>query len=284
MRKNNRDKPITDKELNRDENYVHSIVDHNLFLKQELSDLNPISAGASLRKEENNRYGIHTLDCTNLYYIQQGKATLFINDMYYAVQAGDFFVVPLGSVAYLQSSEGALPHRWIGFVGTLARDFERFPIPFTLPPEIVDRLCDPAKEGRNLGSRLAADLFLIHSIMQEPEENKPDYVQKVVNLVNSSYMQKLSVSQIARDFGLDRSHLSRLFSKKMNMSIQEYIVMFRLAKAKRYLKHNYSITDTALLCGFGDRTNFTKVFTREIGCSPTEWRKIIDWQGWNNPR
>ena len=283
MRKNNRDKPITDKELSRDEDYLHTINNYNLFLKQELTDLNPISAGASRRKD-NNRYGIHTADCTNLYYIQHGNGSLFIDDVYYAVQAGDFFVVPLGSRAFLQASGTELPHRWIGFVGTLTHDFERFPIPFTLPPEIVDRLCDPTVEDRNLGSRLAADLFLIHSIMQGPEENKPDYVQEVVNLVNSSYMQKLSVTQIAKDFGLDRSHLSRLFSKKMNMSIQEYILMFRLAKAKRYLKHNYSITDTAQLCGFSDRANFSKVFSREIGCSPTEWKKIIDWQGWNKPR
>ena len=68
------------------------------------------------------------------------------------------------------------------------------------------------------------------------------------------------------------------------MSIQDYILQFRLAKAKRYLKHNFTVTDTAHLCGFNDRANFTKIFTREIGCSPTEWVKILDWEGWNKSR
>ena len=283
MRRNYTGKPINDRELARDRSYL-STTEYNIFIKQDLTDINPISAGSSQRDDDRS-YGIHTSDCTNLYQILDNSGTLFLNDQYYPVKAGDLFIVPLGARASLQASPGkTLPHRWIGFIGTLTHDFERFPIPFTLPPEILDRLCDPSKEGRNLGSRLTADLFLIHSYMQQPLENEPDYVQKVVNLVNASYMDKLSVTQMAKDFGLDRCHLSRLFKNKMNMSIQDYILQFRLAKAKRYLKHSYTVTDTAHLCGFNDRTNFTKVFTREIGCSPTEWVKILEWEEWNKPR
>lgn len=289
MRKNYSGKPISDMELARDRTSL-ALNDYNIFLKQDLTDLNPVSVGQCRRSNnswDSQRNNIHTTDCTNLYYILDGSGTLFLNDECYAVKAGDFFVVPLGARATLttpMSSAQHIPHRWIGFIGTLSHDFECFPIPFTLPPEVVAQLCDPAKEIRNLESRLTADLFLIHSYMKEPQEHKPDYVQKIVNLVNASYMEKLSVTQMAKDFGLDRCHLSRLFKTKMNMSIQDYILQFRLAKAKRYLKHNFSVTDTAHLCGFNDRANFTKLFTREIGCSPTEWVDILDWESWNRPR
>lgn len=282
MRNNYAGKAISPQELARDRNYTPNI--YNLFIKQDLSDICPVSAGASHPTDDVQR-SIHTADCTHLYYIIGGQGTLFLNDTATRVKAGDFFIVPLGAKASLRPSPGAvLPHRWIGFTGLLTHDFERFPRPFTLPQDVVERLCDPQKEGRNLGSRLAADLFLIHSIMTEPEELEPDYVQKVVNWVNTSYMEKISVTEMAKTLGLDRCHLSRLFKQKMNMSIQDYILSYRLAKAKRYLKHNYSITDTAQLCGFSDRTTFSKLFTREIGCSPTEWIKIIDWEGWNRPR
>ncbi|MBQ9967606.1 MAG: helix-turn-helix transcriptional regulator [Oscillospiraceae bacterium] len=283
MRRNYTGKPIREQDLERDRSYP-SRNEYNIFLKQDLADLNPVSVGASYRKDDGT-HGIHTADCTNLYHILGGSGTLFINDEYYHVRAGDLFVVPLGARANLTAAPGdTLPHRWIGFIGVLTHDFERFPIPFTLPPELMSQLCDPKKEGRNLGSRLAADLFLIHSYMQEPVENEPDYVQKVVNLINSNYMKKISVTQMAEDFGLDRCHLSRLFKSKMNMSIRDYILQFRLSKAKRYLKHNYTVTDTAHLCGFNDRANFTKIFIREIGCSPTEWVRILEWEGWNKPQ
>lgn len=283
MRNNDTGKPVSDAELARD--FSSSPVKYNLFLKQDLSDINPISAGMTRSSVSDKKTGIHTTDCANLYYIISGRGTLFLNDRFIPVKEGDFFVVPLGARAALQPAPGTpLPHRWIGFTGTLMHDFEQFPVPFTLPEDIVEKLCDPEQGERNLGSRLAADLFLIHSIMQQPEENEPDYVQKVINLINATYMQKLSVSQMARDFGLDRCHLSRLFKAKMNMSIQDYILQLRLGKAKRYLKHGYSTVDVAILCGFGDRANFSKLFTREIGCSPTEWKKIIDLQAWNKPR
>ena len=284
MRKNYVGKPINSNNNTRNTTTHPSYNTYNIFLKQDLTDINPVSAGESVRKDD-SPHGIYTADCTTLYCIHKGAGTLFINDAYYRIKTGDYFIVPLGARASLQPDPGqTLPHRWVGFIGTLAHDFEQFPVPFTLPEEVSAQLCDPGKNDRNLGSRLAADLFLIHSIMQEPEENEPDYVQKVVNQVNTSYMHKLSVTKMAQEFGLDRCHLSRLFKSKMNMSIQDYIVQFRLAKAKRYLKHNYNVTDTAQLCGFNDRANFTKIFTREIGCSPTEWVKILDWEGWNNPR
>jgi len=273
---------VTPQELARDKNYHPNV--YNIYIKQDFTDINPVSAGES-RKTDDHRTSIATADCTLLYYIMEGRGTFYLEDEAIKIKAGDFFVVPLGASAGLRPEPGTtLPHRWIGFTGLLTHDFERFPCPFTLPEEVVQGFCDPQQSDRNLGSRLAADLFLIHSIMQEPAKNEPDYVQKVVNLINTSYMEKLSVTQMAKDLGLDRCHLSRIFKQKMNMSIQDYILSFRLAKARRYLKYNYSISDTAHLCGFNDRTNFSKAFTREIGCSPTEWIKLLDSEGWNRPR
>ena len=282
MRKNYTGKPVTSAELAHDDNYNPNV--YNIYIKGDFTDINPVSAGES-HKTGKYRTGIATADCTNLYYVFEGSGTLYIDEEIIRVKGGDFFVVPLGANAALQTDPGtALPHRWIGFTGLLAHDFEHFPRPFTLPEEIVRNLCDPRQSDRNLGSRLAADLFLIHSLMQEPKENKPDYVQRVVNRINSSYMEKLSVTQMAQELSLDRCHLSRIFKQKMNMSIQDYILQFRLNKARRYLKHNYSISDTAHLCGFSDRTNFSKIFTREVGCSPTQWIQLLGRENWNNPR
>lgn len=282
MRNNYTGKPVVPQELARDSNYAPNV--YNIYIKEDFTDINPVSAGETL-KTGVYRTQIATAACTNLYYVFEGRGTAYINGETFKVKGGDFFVVPLGAIASLHPAPGNnLPHRWIGFTGLLTQDFECFPRPFTLPEEIVRNLCDPKQSDRNLGSRLAADLFLIHSLMQEPKENKPDYVQRVVNKVNTSYMEKLSVTQMAQELGLDRCHLSRLFKQKMNMSIQDYILQFRLNKARRYLKHNYSVSDTAHLCGFGDRTNFTKIFTREVGCSPTKWCQILDWENWNKPR
>lgn len=48
---------------------------------------------------------------------------------------------------------------------------------------------------QNLASRLDSNLYLVHSVMQVPEENEPDYVQKVLDRIHTSYMEKLTVTQ-----------------------------------------------------------------------------------------
>ena len=275
--------PIRYEDYVKDPSLITSENDYNIFLKQDLADLNPVSVGKSQLKLPHT--GLTTADCALLIYIYDKSGTLFLNDDIYHVKAGDFFVVPQGTQAVLKpnTSEG-LPHRWIGITGTLRREFERFPIPFTLPQEIVDRLCDPETEVRNLGALLTSDLFLIYGIMAQPAENNPDYVQKVVNHINTHFAEKISVALLAKDLGLHPSHLSRIFHAKMNMSIRDYILKIRISKAKRFLKHNYSVSDTARLCGFSDRANFSKLFHRETGYSPTEWLKMLVFETWNKPR
>lgn len=283
MKNNHAIAPIRYEDYVKDPSLITSENDYNIFLKQDLADLNPISAGKSqLPRLYAN---IFAADCANLFYVYEKSGTLLLNGQTYRIKAGDFFVIPQGAKALLKSdtTEG-LPHRWIGITGMLRRDFEQFPIPFTLPQEILDRLCDPSKDIRNLGARLTSDLFLIYSIMSQPEENEPDYVQKVINHINASFAEKISVAQLAKDLGLHPSHLSRIFHAKMNMSIRDYILQIRISKAKRYLKHNYSVSETARLCGFSDRANFSKLFHRETGYSPTEWLKILDFETWNRPR
>jgi len=283
MKNNHAIAPIRYEDYVKDPSLITSENDYNIFLKQDLADLNPTSAGKSqLPRLYAN---IFAADCANLFYVYENSGTVLLNGQTYHIKAGDFFVVPQGAKALLKSDTAdGLPHRWIGIAGTLRREFERFPIPFTLPQEIVDRLCDPETEVRNLGALLTSDLFLIYGIMAQPAENEPDYVQKVINRINSSFAEKISVAQLAKDLGLHPSHLSRIFHAKMNISIRDYILQVRINKAKLYLKHNYSVSETAHLCGFSDRANFSKLFHRETGYSPTEWLKILDFEAWNRPR
>ena len=261
---------------------------YNIFIKSDLTDLTPISIGESW-PPANYISRIHTRDCTSLYYILSGCGTLSINGQEYPVQGGDLFIVPHGAKASLTTRSEYLPHRWLGFIGTLASDFERFPRPFKLPSQILDQLWFPDKEGRNLSSRLAHDLFLIHGFMHEPTRTEPaqfepSYVQRVMNYINTFYMKKISVAQLAKEFGVSHSHLSRVFAREVNMSIMDYILETRISKAKRYLMHNYSVTDTARLCGFPDRSNFSKTFHRIVGCTPTDWVKDLDDEDWMRPR
>lgn len=231
-----------------------------------------VKIAPSVRRDVNTKTLIH------LYYSHSGSGLFQLEDQTFSIKEGDLFIVPVGAKNFLQASaKESWDYRWIGFTGTLSHDFLHFPTVFRLPDQILQRLYvyEYPENVQNLASRLASDLYLIHSFMQVPEENEPDYVQKVLNRIHTSYTEKLSVTQMAEEFNLNRSHLTRLFKAKMNMSIQDYLLQYRLSEAKRYLKHNYSVSEAAQLCGFGDHANFYKVFSRVVGYSPTEWKKKL---------
>lgn len=247
---------------------------YQILLKQNFQDLNPITIGeAECPPGQKTRLDMRTSNV--LHYVRRGRGTLHIKDRVYPVETGQFFLVMLGENAVCVSDPNdPWEYQWIGFTGVLSHDFAQLPPVFSLPEDMVARLYDLRSPEDNMGPRLASDLFLLHSQLIKPNQPKRNYVQQTINYVQTSYMRKLSVTALAKELGVDRSHLSRQFKSQMNISIQDYILRIRLSEAKRYLKFGYSIKETALLCGFNDPPNFTRLFHREEGISPTQWKKM----------
>ena len=67
-------------------------------------------------------------------------------------------------------------------------------------------------------------------------------------------------------------YLSKLFKEKTGHTLQYHILTIRLAEAKRYLLLGFTVKEVAALCGFKDVANFSKLFKREFGMNPTQWR------------
>lgn len=247
---------------------------YQFLLKQNLQDLNPISVGeADCPPGHSTKLDMHTSSV--LHYVRRGRGTLHIKDKVYPVETGQFFLVMIGENAVCTSDQNEpWEYQWICFTGVLSHDFAQLPPVFSLPEEIVSRLFDLRHPEENMGIRVASDLLLLHSKLIKPKQSPRDYVQQVIGYVQTSYMRKLSIAQLAKELGIDRCHLSRLFKEKMHTSIQDYILRFRISESKRYLKYGYSIKETALLCGFSDPSNFTRLFTREEEISPSQWKKI----------
>jgi len=83
-----------------------------------------------------------------------------------------------------------------------------------------------------------------------------------------------SKQKLADEMGLDRHYLSRLFRENTGQSIQDYLVTTRLEEAARLLLLGHSVQDAALLCGYEDVSNFSKMFKKKYGKSPANWRNF----------
>jgi two-component system response regulator YesN len=89
-----------------------------------------------------------------------------------------------------------------------------------------------------------------------------------------SYMDDLSISVIADEAGFNLSYLSRLFKLETGKGFVQFLTEVRMDAAKRkLLESNATIADIAKQVGYWDEKHFSKVFKREIGRSPSEFRR-----------
>lgn len=60
-------------------------------------------------------------------------------------------------------------------------------------------------------------------------------------------------------------------------SLNEYITMIRMRQAGRMLENgNLTLKEVALACGYTDPFYFSRVFKKQMGLSPSDYKKRIN--------
>lgn len=108
---------------------------------------------------------------------------------------------------------------------------------------------------------------------QLKETNKEQYIAQVVHFIEVNYANKITVQSIAQFIRLQRSYLSSMFKEVMNISLQQYLIAFRMRKACELLiATELAIGDIARSVGYEDPLLFSKMFKKTMHSSPTQFR------------
>ena len=85
--------------------------------------------------------------------------------------------------------------------------------------------------------------------------------------------QSLSATNTAEYFQISLSYLSRLIRQECGMTFNACVCKLRLEMACELLLHTHlTIQQVSAQTGFGGRHYFSRVFRREMGCTPSEYR------------
>ena len=91
--------------------------------------------------------------------------------------------------------------------------------------------------------------------------------------ISSNYQEKIPVSTVAELCNMKPDVFSRIFKEEHGMLFREYVMYYRLKKAKYILETtNTSITDVVFHIGFNDLSYFSKMFKRYYGCTPSQFQ------------
>ncbi|MBQ3080157.1 MAG: helix-turn-helix transcriptional regulator [Clostridia bacterium] len=86
----------------------------------------------------------------------------------------------------------------------------------------------------------------------------------------------LAIESIAEQSDVSAIYFRRLFTEIYGLSPKKYIIMMRINRAKELLDPGMlSISEIAERVGFGDVYSFCKAFRKEVGSTPTEYKKRL---------
>ena len=102
---------------------------------------------------------------------------------------------------------------------------------------------------------------------------------QVANYIEKNYYNPIKIDTLAQNLHMSRNHLYSLFKQEYLVSPQEFLISYRIEKAKKLLVNKQihtSIKEIALSVGFENPLYFSRLFHKRTGMSPSEFRKKAD--------
>lgn len=101
-------------------------------------------------------------------------------------------------------------------------------------------------------------------------------IQKILTLVDTDLTSDLTLNSLATNLNVNSSYLSTLFKKETGVTLTEYVNRKRIEHAILLLNTtNMQIQTIAQHCGISDVNYFTKLFKKQIGKTPKEYRESL---------
>ena len=193
-----------------------------------------------------------------------------------------FFYLP-GDFHDLEVISPNFEYYWVTFDGVAVSDMVRhFNItrevrstdrcPVELFATLDTHLSDFTPRGEYLAGATAYQILTL-AIAGNPSPNT--LFERFKQQVQERFTEpELTVEQLAGEFGVHRSTLSRIVMNSTGTTPAKYINYYRLQQAVRMLRNSsFSIKEIAEMTGFSDQNYFNKVIRRTFRHAPSWFRK-----------
>lgn len=220
-------------------------------------------------------------------YVIKGKAEYTIGNQKYILKKGDLICIPQNTYrAAINIPEDLMECYSVNFYlrNQMGQDVS-LPLPIIshigINSKLISTFHDIYNEwlNRNFGYMLKvrSTLFLIlyqivnlllnenHFIQEDPR------IKNSLHYMSAHYSEPITINTMAKLFHLHPVYYGNLFKRAMGMTFKQYLLFLRLSYAENMLKSGeYTVSETAIQCGFSDIYYFSKVFKAKKGISPSK--------------
>ena len=240
-----------------------------------------------------NEYVIH--------FVLSGGGFYSANGNTWSITEGQMFLIyPNEQVVYCSERNTPWTYMWIGFTGPsvdsvlLRCGFSRSRLVLPGPgvetcqkwfDELLDHITLSFSDvlfRQSIVLRIFSDLCQRYA--QGTEAERPlefllydnTRIRQAMEYIQENYMHGITVSDVAEQIGISRPHLNHIFQKHIHLSVQNYLINYRMRKASGLLVNSaMSITEIAHRVGYEDPLVFSKAFKKRYDVSPKIYRNSV---------
>lgn len=116
--------------------------------------------------------------------------------------------------------------------------------------------------------------FITEDCLRVPEANSSyEKLDVVLQHINRNLNQRISITTLAERMCITSDHFSKIFKRVIGMPPCEYIQLKRIERAQTLLLTSHmSIVEVAEKVGIGNLSQFSRLFSKLVRCSPREYR------------
>lgn len=99
------------------------------------------------------------------------------------------------------------------------------------------------------------------------------YLKEAISYIEMNFQNDITVEDIAKECGLNRSYFGKIFKDAVGKSPQEFLMNYRMIKATELLTlTKLSVQDIGNAVGYPNALHFSRAFKNVYGVSPRMWR------------
>lgn len=120
---------------------------------------------------------------------------------------------------------------------------------------------------------------IIYTLLVDRQQNSPSDAKRVnrtIDVIRRDIAHRYTIEELCRTAGMKKSLFIRVFKETTGYSPIQYVLKLRIEHAKKLLcDSDAKIEKIAAECGFSDPFYFSRLFKKQCGASPLQFRKSM---------
>lgn len=230
-----------------------------------------------------------------LLYIYEGKAHFYFDGVERIVNKGEMVLFrPYDHQSYFYFPKDKCQSYWVHFTGS---EVDKILDYYQLPNKENIFYSSTSPEYKWLFEQMIRELQLCRANYQElltmalrhifllinrylKESKKSgisayNEIEHAIRYFNEHYKEDINIEDYAKSLHMSACWFNRRFKQVTKVTPLQYIISIRIANAKTLLEtKDYNVAETAREVGFSNPLYFTRLFTKNTGISPSEYKKL----------